>query len=41
MAKLLLIAVAYIGILVGFRKLGGFQAAGQAMQDWAKRIGVR
>jgi hypothetical protein len=40
-AKLLLIAGAYIGILIGFRRMGGFGAAGQAIQDWAKRIGVR
>jgi hypothetical protein len=41
MAKLLLIAGAYIGILIGFRRMGGFSAAGQAITDWAKRLGLR
>lgn len=38
MAKLLLIVGAYFGILIGFRRMGGFAAAGQAITDWARRI---
>jgi hypothetical protein len=41
MVKLLLIAGAYLGVLVWFRKAGGFTAAGHTISEWGRRLGVR
>lgn len=34
--KWLFLIVGYVGVLVGFRKLGGFRAAGDAIAAWGR-----
>jgi len=34
--KWLFLVVGYLGLLVGFRRLGGFRAAGDAITAWGR-----
>jgi len=34
--KWLFLIVGYVGLLVGFRRLGGFRAAGDAIAAWGR-----
>lgn len=36
MVKWLILIAGYVGLLVGFRKLGGFRAAGDAIAAWGR-----